>query len=124
MTAILMVMCCSRSALGLIVPVARPGRRRTLPIPNAPVVFKRGLKPGYGFAAGHQVGDVLAGPLAFLEVGGNRAADQHGEVVADDRGIHHLMGDEDHHQAAPLALVHDAQHMGGLLDTERCGRTG
>ena len=41
-------------------------------------------------------------------------------MVAHRQRMHHLMGDEDHRQAALARFQHDAQHMRRLLDA-KCG---
>ena len=67
------------------------------------VAFDLGSELGHGLAAGHQVGDLLAGLLALAEIGRHGAADQHGEVVADRHRVDDLVGDEDHREAALAA---------------------
>ena len=80
------------------------------------------LQLGHGLATGHQVGDLLAGALALAEVGGKGTADEDGEVVAHGHGVGDVVGDQDDRDALLPRLHDDAQHVGGFLDAERCGR--
>ena len=64
------------------------------------VAFDLRLELGHGLAARHEVGDLLAGLLALEEVGGQGAADEHREMIADGHRVDDLVGDEDHREAA------------------------
>ena len=96
--------------------------RRDVPVMRLHIALDIGLQIGHAFATGHQIRDLFARLLALAEIGGDGTADQDGEVIAHRHRVHDLVGDEDHRKPAPLGLVHDAQHMRGLLDAKCCGR--
>ena len=87
------------------------GRRRVA-VMGFHIAFDIGFQIRHRFASGHQIGDLLTGFLALAEIGGNSATNQHRKMIADGHGVHHLMGDEDDRQTAPLGLVDDAQARG------------
>src|SRR4051812_45845263 len=93
------------------------GWGRHMSVVRALVLLDLGLELGHRLAAGHQVGDLLAGALALAEVVSDHSADEDGEVVPNGHRVRDVVRDEDDGDALLPRLHDDAEHVRGLLDS-------